>query len=309
MPRDLHALEGQTSLLIRPPAEIQELTALQSEREAALATITSLERQARVGLTDPNAAYLLSWLEPFVVNDLDAADCGRGAAVLSRAAADHMTLSMLGLSWFESALRRRVPVLYLAESALNLSVAFAARRRYREAQDILDRLVPVTQGSRHATVLLCVGHSAWRRRILSESIKNRRGFDGLRLRAISRTAIEQASNAIRLLELDQGDYPIPFLRTEIRLAEAIALTSALFERSGTRVRGPIDSLRSGALRLQENANRAMEIRRTRSQVTAYDVARLQVIDEVADRLDAREQIVDFGVLRRVREIQAREPDS
>jgi hypothetical protein len=307
-PRDGHRRWGEATPgpLVRPPSELQDLILLQDDVGAALAAIESLERQVQVGLSDSDTAYLLAWLEPFVAGRLSLDQCGRGAAVLTRAAADHATLTMLGLSWFETAFRRRVPIYYLAEAALNISVAFAARRRYAEAEDVLDRLLPVVRDDRHATVLLRVGKSAWRRRILSDSLEGGRGFDSLRLREISRAAIEQASGAIKLLEPDQGRHPVPFLRTEIRLAEALALTSALVSRSSGGVRGPLEMVRTNALRLRDNSHAAMDLRRRETTPTAYDRARLEVIDEVAARLERGEQITYFGVLRRVRAIQERE---
>lgn len=296
-----HPAQGGLAVeILLPPAEVLATLMIHDELQAAQHAIHSLRRQVNDGLSSMSAAYLLAWLEPRVVADLDDDTCGEGAAVLTRAAADHHELNTVGLRWFRAAAHRKVNPRYLAEAALNLSVAAASRRKYAEAEWILiDSGAGASIDSKTAA-LLAIGHSAWRRRVLSESIAQQRFSVGLR--EIARASLQHAIAAVTLLSAARDAEFSVWLRAAIRQAEALALSSALVAAITTD-RAALKGMRDLALRLFDDVSDLHQQVADRQSTTAYDLARVDVIRDVATTLDSGGQLTEFGILRRVQRIQ------
>ncbi|MGI5238801.1 hypothetical protein [Dactylosporangium sp. CA-139066] len=288
--------------LLIPPDEVQDLVAMRDPREAALSAIDMLERQSRRGPLDQGTALVLSWLEPLVVDSLDDEDCGRAVAVLTRAGADHSELAGIGFTWFEVAIRRRVPPRHLAEATLNMSVAFSTRRRYGEAEAVLDRMLERGRHDAGVMSLLAIGRSAWRRRLLSEAIAARRPIGDRQLPALVRRGLDEGAASVALLRAGEIESVGPWLRAEVRKAESLAVASAFLHMTlGSR--SAVASVRSQALGMRDSVHYNLTRLRRREPVTAYDLARFEVIDDIAQALDVGAQLTDFGILRRVRRIQ------
>jgi hypothetical protein len=277
--------------LLIPPDDVKELLAIRDPVHAAREAIATLEQQGRHGACDKATALVLGWLEPHVLGALDDED-------LTRAAADHEELAGVGLSWYEAALRQRVAPHHLAEGALNLSVAYSARRRYSEAEGVLTAVAMRVQAEASSRRLLAIGRAAWRRRAVSEAIGHRRPVGDNQMQNLVRFGLAQAVEAVAHAK-ESADLTLgALLRAQVREGEAVAVASAYLQLTVSS-KSAIGALRDEAWRVHERVTRDVQQWADRAEITAYDLARIEVIGDIATSIDNGAPMTKFGILERV----------
>ncbi|MBB3100983.1 hypothetical protein FHR83_008710 [Actinoplanes campanulatus] len=289
---------GTPPPIIIPSALVSDMIGMDSETETVMSAIRTLEGQGRRGATDPDLALLLAWLEPSVSPRLDQHWCGRAAAVVTRAAGDYPALHSLASGWYHTAVARGAPRPLLAEATLNLSVVYSARRKYAESAHVLNGFATATDTDPVPSGLIAIGQAAWRRRALSEVLRSRSAFNLERARRMAVDGIRHSEHAIEQVRRAGTDGISTHLRATIRLAEALALFSALLHATTSRPGRAAADINHRAAQLYLDTDDAVTRYRTSHELVAYEKARLQVIAEIAHGLERGEQILDFRVLTR-----------
>ncbi|MBB2948807.1 hypothetical protein FB565_008593 [Actinoplanes lutulentus] len=293
---------GSLTSLVVPSRFVSDIVGLDSPVEAARSAIVSLEQQGLRGVTDPDLALLVAWLEPTLPDELDAEWCGRAAAVVTRAAADHPALQSMGSNWFDIATARGAPVRVLAEAALNLSVAYSARRRYAESAHALNSFAPSAGTDPLTAGLLAIGQAAWRRRALSEVLRSHRTFDLDRARQMAADGVRHSQTAVEQIRRAGADGISAELRATVRLAEALALGSALLHTTTVRPGRAAAALSARATTLFDTTADLVSRHSATNDLLAYERARFQVITDIAHSLERGDQMTEFGVLSRARRL-------
>ncbi|MDV8023801.1 hypothetical protein [Rhodococcus sp. IEGM 1330] len=287
------------------PASVDAILLTGSAFKIAKSLIESMESQMSIGKVDLPCAELLSWLTPQILSDASPELLHRGASVLCRAAADNGTFELASLQWFFYALRFPNRNNYLASSSLDLSVAYSSRRRYPEAAWVLSLMDRANLPS-DSSALLAIGDSAWRRRQIAEALTSGAGYDHQAIRGLIGKSLEAAKFASAAIR-SGGSAPISaVIRADIRGAEALSMAAVFGITSRTcaaRTLSPYQSaVQREADRLQSSVSSAVET--AEESITAYDLARLEVIKDSVEGVTKKQPLTSFGVLDRLNAIKS-----
>lgn len=287
-------------LILIPPSELGQLLLLNDPIEIAHEAISRLAQTE--GLSDQSTAIILNWLEPVLRRSSDDGLYARAAAAISLAAAQHSELNSIALQWFEKSIDMKVVPRYMAETALNLSVVYSERRRYREADLILRRAAEKTHENQEAQAAIALGGSAWRRRLISEAIDNARVGTIVPILPVARECIQIANNAVHMLGTTAG--PTSTLRTEVRLAEALSVGTVLSDRMTVSSVASSNSFRDEARRSVERIlQRVTHVAKHHPLTSFTNTARIEVITDVSRSLDDRCPMSQFYIRERVKRMQ------
>lgn len=290
--------EGQaTDVLWLPDPDVMRFGGLVDELFGAANPMDGVEDALRLiedgqarGLTPTVPAQLLAWAGPVAMAHVGADRLRRLLNAMSRASAEIEVLARAGHGWLFALLARAgpVPQEQLSEMLLQLSVASSGQGRFAESANLLAR---ARRGASDPVIAfkLMVGESAWRRRFLSGTLRDRRAprpvamwsavggtwIHGLRAAGLALTARAGHDRREGLSEA---------LRAGVRLVEADNLSRALRD-DGWLTRAQYTKLQAERPLLRDAVSRILEQEHapggalSSRSVAPYDRARAEVMSE------------------------------
>ena len=222
-------------------------------------------------------AYAEGYIEPLAP---------RVAVVLSRAAADLPQMRTVASRWVGVALTEGTPD-QAAEVSLNTSVSLSGEGRFLEAEAVLQAASRVAT-TETAVARAAIGMAAWRRRMLTNYI----GGDLVSAGSISGVARDLIRFGRLALTVAADPTDPDHLRALVRVAEGLSIAHILFGRDMRFTeRREVDQVRAAL----DDSLKTLDHRAGDLDLTAFDRARLRVVDRVVEAIESGKPMLEFGV--------------